>query len=217
MLFGDIDGRVGSGPTVIDSFEDGDVSEYATGGDTAWTAVNDSTVAVDGSYYLQHDTANYAAMTSDTLTNLPSGGDTIRCWMRTDSTDTSLYCGIFFGLQDVSTDRDQPGYRIRWEPADQSFYLQVDTDGTGYGTVASDTAVDSFTAGNWYEIEVVWPADPSTTAIEARLFDDQGTQLSSVSGTESTGSYTSGGFGYHHSGNIASGESVRWDYARIIN
>jgi hypothetical protein len=81
--------------TIVDSFEDGDISEYS--GDTAeFSVVNDSNLsfsAIDGNYVLERpDSANDGSIESVSgLNNYFPKGSVARCHFRTDTLDGSQY------------------------------------------------------------------------------------------------------------------------------
>jgi hypothetical protein len=190
-----------SPPTVIDSFEDGDIAEY--GGDTgAYTARDDSTIAVDGSWSLEATTTAFTTITSESgLPTYPQQGDEWRVWMRVDDDGGSnSYAGHYFATG------NSDNYWARIRPDDNTFQLDL----SGSGMFTNSVTID---LGTWYEVRIRWD-DGSTFGgqqgdVEATLFDASGTQLSQH--LENDTAFTDGGVGFF-SANI-----LRADYARLTN
>lgn len=92
-----------SAVTVIDNFEDGDLSEY--GGDTAEAGIQ-STYTKDGLYGVEinQSGSSYQEIRSTSgLPYYPSQGDTFRVWLRIGDINTTFV----FGAQAESNRDDQ--------------------------------------------------------------------------------------------------------------
>lgn len=194
-----------SSVTMIDSFEDGDISEYGDGDGTlsAYAVTQDSTVAVDGDYYLEATDASFHTVFSETgLNAYPQQGDEWNVWMRVDDAGSSnSYAGHYFG-----TGNDSDEYWTRIRPDSNEFNLDL-ANGT---TLSASATIDLAT---WYRIRHRWD-DGSTFGgnagdITATLFDASDTQLAELSGNDTQ--YSSGGIGWFHA-NI-----LHADYAHITN
>jgi len=70
-----------------------------------------------------------------------------------------------------------------------------------------DSSPVSATINTWYDIQIEWGSDNTHIAT---LYDDSGTSLGSVSGTDST--YTDGGIGYR----VGFGGHGYFDHYRMV-
>lgn len=210
--------------TLIDSFEDGDLSEYSQSGGN-WEVEDESNAATnakDGSKLLKGDpggdTANEALYSTSGLNTYPSPGDTFKGWARTGD-DTSeddeqgpfVYFAVASGAPRSGGRGYQAGITNSGSSLDDTTIKRMDTDGS-VTTLASDTS-HSYSMSTWYEFEVDWATDGTITFT---TYNESGTQLNSVSATDTN--YSDGGFGVEHgSGSATSGFSTAyWDYWRVV-
>ena len=99
-------GGNGGGSTVVisDSFEDGNITEYELGDSANYSVLNNSSIAIDGDYYLEQTDTGYSEITTETNdADYPEAGDAFTFWiyMGTDG-GSNTYGGIYFGY-DSST------------------------------------------------------------------------------------------------------------------
>ena len=164
--------------TVVDSFEDTDLSEY-TGATADYTA--GTTHAYDGTAGLEATTGFPGELLSTSgLPAYPSAGDTIRFNVIFDALTDGLV-DFGFGVQDTDNH-----YLVRVRPQQNRFQLyQV----SGGAYTAFDGTDVTYTTGTWYEPVIDWLPGGG---IDARILDDTGTQLGqTLTTTDST--WTSGG------------------------
>jgi hypothetical protein len=199
--------------TVVDSFEDSDISEYngATANVTVADEQNVTVSAQDGSKVLHYTSSNNSGITSDPgegLNAYPSQGDVFRYWVY-DVNDSFSRVGF----------AAQPGA----DPSDNEYLIQVWAAGDGVNiyerendSITSragfDTAINS---GEWYEVKVTW--DDGTLGgnagdITVELFDSGGTSLGSATANagDFSQTYTSGGVTWRAS------DETFFDYMRIV-
>jgi hypothetical protein len=196
MLYGDIGSR--GGPTVIESFEDQDLSNYA--GDTgSYGFSNDAT---DGSVSLENTAGSYGEIrTSSGLNATPSTGDTFRAQIKFSAATTG-YAGLIFGMQDASN-----FYFARPRADNVNFELYRKENGSF--TRLAESAVSSYSTSSWYDMEVRWGT--GADAINADIYDDTGTQINDATLGTVDSTFTSGGIGW-----FATDSGHLMEYARII-
>lgn len=185
-----------TGGTIIDDFEDGDLSEYSFDRNAAGASLV-SNPTYDGSHALQIDATNTELLSTSGLNYFPRAGDTFSCWVR--GTNGAADVNFTYGAQDknnryvarVSFDRDNI-VLFRYENGTLHTLAQQ------YGiTVGEDS---------WYNIEINW-GDNNTH--QFTLQDASGSEVAQISSTDST--WTSGGVGYDAYMNT-SGGTVYFDY-----
>jgi len=147
------------GSAIIDSYEDGDLSEYtywnedSTSEFVVTDASNLSFPAVDGSNVLEvadSGSVSYIySLPGDGLDNYFSKGNTATFYMRQEST-TDNRVSFLFGVED-----EQNSYwaTLQWN----RFYgakIEVQ-DSSGSTTLANNSNHD-LNASTWYELEVTW-------------------------------------------------------------
>jgi len=190
---------------VVDNFEDNGISEY--GGDTGKFQTQTGTV-FSGAYALRGDADSgtgpgFAGIASTSgLDNYPAQGDVFECRFRMegDAYDNLIH----FGSQTAAFVPD--GYEARMDFND--YDLQLAKRDSGFTVLTTDTS-PTFNTGEWYRLEVTWETDGSITAI---VEEDDGTQIASVSTTDTT--YSSGGVGFFLSDN-QNGATGYWDDYQI--
>lgn len=184
----------------LDSFEDGDISEYA--GDTGSFYVEDSisvvsgTGATDGDKFLRSGTAGVLINENDTI----DAGSKIVYSQMLDS--SSMDGGFLFGVQDADN-----YYRLTISRADSEVSLEVVENGTVSTTLATTSVtVDDRTQ---YKAEIDWQLDGS---IDIEINDELvGGELATLNASESNPTFTDGGYGFQNN----TGADVRWDFVGL--
>lgn len=187
--------------TIVESFED-DLTNYT--GDTAnYSRVLDAAFAQHGDYYLSQDDAAFNAIHDQTTrAHYPKQGDRWRVWFYTrNGGGSNNYAAMYFADQSSTAQ-----YWVRLHVTNDSFDLDMEAAGT------TSTAV-TLAKDTWYEVMVEWD-DGATFGgaagdCTATLFDASGTQLATVSNSD-TGN-VDGGIGWFGA------DPVDFDYARITN
>lgn len=194
------DASVSYSGNLIDDFEDGDISEYE--GDTSGFNVQQA-VAKDGSYALEGTNVTSGHLISSTsgLSSYPSQGSNFSGHIR--FTNVSAGTGfILFGTQNETS--TPGGYEVRFKPFTDEVELTV-RDGNG-GTTTLDSTALTHKNNVWYKTEVQWGSDGS---IDVTIYNESGSQITTLSGADT--SYSSGGIGFRHDHSSAS-ESTFFDY-----
>lgn len=203
----------GSGSDLrVDGFEDNDIGEYY--GDTSEFAVA-SGAARTGSYglnFTRAGTSGYREIFSnpgDGLPNYVSKGDTITFWTRSSTTDggTTAQAEIIFG-KDTDTGQDQ--YYNAWVNFDEGNFAIVKNNETmSPAPQVTDTSAFTYTSNTWYKVEVNWYQNDT---IIATLYDDTGTELSTISYTDESGDINGNGIGFR---GYSDGPTVHYDDYRV--
>lgn len=191
--------------SVIDSFEDGSISEYS--GDTG----NFSTVSTD-SYHLDNSLACSAAaesvITSTTgLDTYPEKGDSFSWHMKTTSLSDAddAKAGMHFGVQDSNN-----YYTARVNYDDRKLFFTERVGGT-FNIVDESDLGSGFEADRWDRFEVQWGDTVTLTAVSG---DEDSTMASlSIPYTSFDTLWNSGGAGWF--GTIENSETIRYDNAVI--
>jgi hypothetical protein len=191
--------------TVIDDFEDGDISEYRF--DTEKFVVQ-TTVVKEGSSALEVATGtneHIISYTGNGLPYYPEAGDTFRWWGRTSILQNwiLLYFGVKSGTGGASDTPD--GYATFLHFGKDKLILRKREGGTN--NRLAETAF-SFSTDTWYDTEIIWKTNGT---ISVRLLDDTGTELATVSATDTT--FTSGGIAWQSANNSG---SKYMDYVRKV-
>lgn len=196
MLYGDISERLGPDYTLVDSYEDGDLSEYDN--TSTWAAT--TTQAADGSYGCEHtDTSFSTTISTSGLPAYPQQGDRWRVngYVTDAGGSSAQYIGHYFAGNH---------YWGRINLSDQIVELDWDSGG--------DSASVSLSNNSWYEIEFEWD-DGSTFGgsagdITATFFEADGvTELATLSGNDTQ--FTNGGTGWF------AADLCVGDFIRILN
>lgn len=188
------------GNQTIDSFEDGDISEY-TGDTSSFDVV--STDSTDGSQSLETTAGSTVEVLSTSgLNYYPEAGDTFQFDIKHTVQGTGI-TRTMFAVQDTDN-----YYSIDLNDNENSIELKKNSGGS-ISTIASDSYTPS--ADEWHTFRVDWGSDGSFTVT---LYDSTGSEVSSFSGTDTT--YTSGGIGALHF-NGADSETVRWDNFKTVD
>jgi len=168
-------------PPIIDSFEDGNLSEYS-GSTGSYNIVNSP--VFDGSNALQATSPNDDIHRTDAV----SPGDTVAVYYR--AADPADNAGAFrFGYNGSS------GYEVNVSVEFDNFRIRT----AAFSTLASDSSL-GLSQNEWYRVEVDY-RDSSASTIEATLIEDStGTTVSTISTTNSATSNT--GFGFRNQTNV---------------
>lgn len=194
--------------TIIDSLEDGDISEYSATSSTAYNVVQSPTY--DGSYALNGVENNELLTSHSGLNTYPQAGDTVEWFVRGDNayTGTAFNLGIPDG---ASTPSGNGGYQLRIANRDDRLQIgRWNSDGS-FTILDTDTSV-TIESGKWYKGRFQWGTDG--TLILELIDAGTGNVLNSVSATDST--YTSGGCGWGTSPSNGTPDAY-FDLARIIS
>jgi len=175
-----------SGPTIVDDFEDNDLSEYTKGfggfiggGVSSGVGIINSPV-FEGSHALKVSNSSGLFSTSG-LANYPSQGDTFQVRQYIDA-GTQQQSIIAFGVQDANN-----CYALAVNNTNSALRL--------FNLVSGSATIEfqkSFTypTEEWLKVQVEW----SSSNITATVFDSSGTEL--ISGSAQDNTYTSGGIGF---------------------
>lgn len=133
--------------TIVDSFEDQDLTEY-----TGMEASDDGKSFVqspvfDGTYALEITSFESLAYSTSGLNAYPSKGQKFNFYIRVDTSNGRPQ--QIFGLEDSSN-----YYLVDLDYPDGSFRLKKN-DGGSLSTLTEDTNV-SYTLGQWYKVHVEW-------------------------------------------------------------
>jgi hypothetical protein len=171
---------------VVDDFESQSLANY-TGKTSDYTF--SSTTIKEGSYSLKYTGNNWKEIVSlSGLANYPAPGDTFRIYMHPgDDRVAQLFC---WAVQSGSWVNDC--YAVRIDGKKDRFSIEKATGGS-FSILADDGNVTELSSSpaQWFEVEVTWTSGGSITAV---LYDGTGTQLTSVSTTDTA--YSSGGIAF---------------------
>ena len=186
--------------STLESFEDGDVTEYA--GDTS--ALNPSTArATDGSYGLVDQSGGGTVSDRSTITrtdgvSVSEGGQLRVDYYHVSGSDNRFYFGV---QSEVSIRTDVAGYGVVLNNDAGALVRKDAANGSG-------TNIETFSAPTetgWYEWRIDW-ADSGL--IEVTLIKrSDGSTVATFSATDTT--YTSGGIGFLTQADGSAFDSVR--------
>ncbi|MFC6734526.1 hypothetical protein [Haladaptatus sp. GCM10025893] len=188
-----------TGGTIIDDFEDGDLSEYSFNQGASGASVVTSPTK-HGSEALEIDGTNTEMISTAGLTYYPAVGDTFRCWVR--ATGGADEMNLSYGVQNhenryfVSIDFANDTLKLYRYQSGSSTLLDEQTSGF---TLSEDA---------WYEVKVEWKNGGSH---RVTLFDNTTSLTATTSATDLT--WSSGGIGYD--AYLATGGTVYIDYVTI--
>lgn len=175
--------------TVLDSFEDGNISEYS-GGTGNFTVEGES--AYDGAYSLTPDSNGSPYYIYREDLSISPGETPFGYWIDPAATQDAKgdpqawFAGLLFGRPSGG---GLLGYSASITTTDEFRLKRFDSDGKT--TLASSTSA-SYTRGNLYNIELTkWSSRGDITVV---VEDSSGTQLDSISTTDSTHSGTTIGW-----------------------
>jgi hypothetical protein len=202
-----------SEPDIIDGFEDASLSEY--GGDTGEFGTTTTTV-YDGNTALSHTgtASNRHVITSSSgLANYPEAGDTFEFAVRID--DPGEDAGFIFG-HNGSAGVSESMYEINYDHGSG----QADCTIQAWNSAGTNDVLgfaNGFSAsGEWFRFRVSWPEQPTVDPIQVDVFDANGNNVATATGTDdhTASGFTSGGVGW--SAFKDSGGAVYHDLAKIV-
>lgn len=190
---------------VIDSFEDGDLSEYSVWNSSGGSVAAATTRAYDGSYALDHTTdgtGGHDIASTSGLQGYPDQGDTLDFrYYSSNSGDTVYY---YFGFQDSNN-----FYKAAHRSDSLGHRLVVNDAGSATELASNGSA--SFPTGEWVRHKIDWATDGTITCT---LYDSTGTQISQISATDTT--FADGGVGYGHDNHNSNSTTMQFDFNRVI-
>jgi len=186
--------------TVLDSFEDGDISEYS--GDTgAFDVVSSPTY--DGGNALESLGNSFNNDITRTDVTIAPSETPFGAWVQYDTVGTpSPRFGIDFAVQSATGNAGLSGYRIVLVTEFELLELYRVDDGSD--TVLASADYSNGSTGTWFNVVCTEWTSSGDVTVEIR--DTGGSTLASVSVTDST--YGSGGIGF----NAVSDETFNYDY-----
>lgn len=185
----------------IDSFEDGDISEY--GGDTADYAVNTG-AASDGTQSLEGSTPNTGIASTTGLPTYPAQDDNFLCNYG-DADNANNVARFIWAAQAESGNPD--GYYIENKPAGGDSGTKLyKVDGGTHTELASDPNTADPRGSIDDHFDVTWESDGSITGENY----EGGTLIATVNATDTT--FTSGGIGFYWDNQNRN--RMRWDHVR---
>ena len=175
--------------TVLDSFEDGDISEY--GGDTGAFSTT-TTDAFDGSVSLTEDgTSALISRTDKSLT--PESSVPFGFYMYLPDDGSNLTGSLAFGAQSAAGSGSYSGYTVGVSRGFIDIFL-LDRWDNGSSANLVTTTDYTIPKGTWFKIEVTqWT---KTGDITATMGDGSGNVRGTISTTDTT--YGEGGFGFYN-------------------
>jgi len=181
--------------SIIDDFEDGDMSEYGV------TLNNVQTVqspVLFGSYSAKISGNAKAASTSG-LEYYPSQGDKFSFYAYNPSSTADVNEMVTFGLQDENN-----FYGASFSRSNNLIRLFKDGD-TGNEIVAEVSV--SLSLDTWYEMEVEWYTNGDITLIVYEVDQSTGSRQSQIGSlTHNDTTYTSGGIGLYAVGSLGTAQ-----------
>jgi serine protease len=181
--------------TVVEDFEDGDLSEYSVDRGSGHSLV--STPAYDANALeLADDTTEI--ISTNGLVTYPQAGDTFTVRFRTNGTGGGEQANFTWGVQD-----HENRYYVVLNPG--QLMIRLFKYENGSSKVLSDEVGASFQADAWYLLEIEWKTDGTQTVT---LYEEDGAaQIAQVTGSDSE--WTTGGIGFD--AYLSTGESVYFD------
>jgi hypothetical protein len=172
--------------SVIDDFDDGDLSEYTVYREGPATVVSSPTYS--GSGALAFDSTSADAVSMSGLANYPTAGDTFSTRVRwTPGANGAVFA---YGIQSYVEYGDQELYYVLIKPdADQIALKKKDLSGK---TKLEKNFNVGMSADTWYNLEVDWQTDGTHTVT---LYNDADGQVTQLSSTDTT--WTDGGVGFY--------------------
>lgn len=181
----------------VDAFEDADLSEYEFDrGSSGASVVTSPTYS--GAYALEISGTNTEMISMDGLEHYPAAGDVFSTWVR--PTNNADRINITYGVQNHLN-----RYFARVNPKQGRVALYRYEDGSA--TPLADKSV-SLSQDTWYEVQLEWKTDGTHVFT---LLNESGSQVSKISGTDST--WTAGGIGYD--AYLSDGGTVYFDHTQI--
>lgn len=184
---------INKGTTLIEGFEDGNLSAYSSGYIFADTQSGSgengvsSTTVQNGSYsgYVNSQGNRFHGIFSKSgLNAYPSAGDTFEGYVYSD-TENDWWPVVLFGFQDqdnhYATKSQSNGSGIGFEVIENGSRTQLETVSLGRVLPVS----------SWFKTRIEWSESGDITY---RVYDTSGSEIDSLSVQDTT--YSSGGFGF---------------------
>ena len=193
--------------SVVDDFEDGDISEYS--GDTAaWTVVQNN--VEQGDFALQKDAPDSFgesiwSLPGDGLQNYPQANSDIAVLVREEGGVIPVFA---FALEDDAG--TIKGYGVQYEFNEEISLRRID-DLSEFSatTLDSDSTIDT-NSGEWYYILIERESDLK----EVTLFDLDDNPVSETISTTDTTYDTDEGIGFSNFTSISDTDQTVFDYVR---
>lgn len=190
----------GGGSTLVDSFEDQSISEYA--GDTgSYTTV--TSPVKDGTYALQGAGSGTGIGSTSGLNAYPSTGDTFRVYTQQPSDGRSLFTWC---AQSAGATPD--GYEVFFDVHNSNFELRRRAAGSPTTLESANATIET---GAWVYAEITHTTGNDITV---ELFDSTATSVVTLP-THTDTTYTSGGIAFL-SNTDTSVSDIYWDYVGIV-
>lgn len=189
--------------TVLESFEDNDLSEYS--GDTDLYNTTSDTAAVDGSYLLAGSSYDYNAQIYRSDVTVSTSDSQISAWLKFyPDNDQTVAEGEKQSFWFATQDSYGTGYRLQMQTSYNDFVnAKISSFKMRHeGSSASEPLVTdsslSVDASGWFNVVVTqWDSNGNLTA---KLKDSTGDEISTISANvkneSSIGFYDSGGIGW---------------------
>lgn len=189
---------------IIDSAEDGDVSEYSgVGADTFGDITTSNSRATDGSLSILIFENDGWYISTSGLNTYPQAGDTIKADVYPSSSDAGG--SILFGCQ--SDGKLGSLYYVNYD-YDGDLLLEKISD-TGATTTLASTSATKYD-GEWLSYTINWG---SNGTIDATVERSNGDTVASITGSDTT--YTDGGIGISTAGSNSNVDTY-FDYIRKL-
>ena len=182
---------------VVDSFEDGNLSEYSFNRGQAGANIVSNPIW-GGSSALELSGTNTEMISMEGLDYYPSAGDVFSYSIR--MTNGAEETNFTYGVQDHLN-----RYFVRIDPYKNDFDLYRYEAGN---VIYIDGNSPDIQEDAWYRVEISWGVHGTHTLT---LYDSSGTKLSQFSGSDST--WQSGGIGFD--GYLSGEETVYYDHVAI--
>jgi len=197
---------VSSVATVIDDFEDGDITEY--GGDTASFQTVASPTCATGSSTALEGASNVSAahriFSTGGLNAYPQPGDTIE--FHFNPQDSESQSGFFYGHSSETVVDD--GYEWFYAPSQNA--MQLFRADNGSFTKLGGTTV-TVTPGACHRVTIEWAVGGNHTLT---LFEPDGTQSGQFTVTDST--YSNKGIGFSANGTLSATGNVATIFDDVV-
>jgi hypothetical protein len=191
--------------SVIDGFEDNDLSEYT--GSTDKANIVTSPVK-DGQYALEmidNGTTSYEIQSFNGLNEYPDTGDTFEVWLRGDQSNP----GIKYGVQDDGSVRSK-GYGVQIYPVEDEISLFKRSTSGNFVELSNSTA--NIANNEWYRVSVDWSANGT---MSASVYNETGQKIGQTNGKDD--SYNDGGIAFVLGQNIDGDTPSYFDSATITS
>jgi len=156
--------------TLIDSFEDGDISEYT--GETGGWSVNSGSAALEGSNYAKGDNGGGYSSKVITRTADISVGDNFRAYMRPQSESNNGVTNFafqFFGASSGTNIFSKSSQFVTYHDQDGGWFIGERDSSGNVNKEQASTA--SKTLKQWYEINI---NSENSTAFTASIYEVDG-------------------------------------------